>query len=146
MSRADLIEIIYQYKRKNDELTEENLDLSKKLSDRIIRLENSGSIAEAAMTLNGIFDAAQQAADDYLDSLKAANKSIEDRTVEILTDAKIKAEEVRAASERYYSEMKRRADAEYAEKIARAEEECEEMKRLLVRAAADGKRGSEESE
>lgn len=129
MSRADLIEIIYQYRRKNDELVEDNKKLAKKLSDRIIILENSGSIAEAAMSLNGVFEAAQQAADDYISSLKTANRSVEERISEILSEAKTKAEEVRAASERYYADMKFRADLEYAERIAEANKECERLKR-----------------
>lgn len=131
MSRADLIEIIYQYRRKNDELTEENKKLERKLSDRIIRIEDSGSIAEAAMSLNGVFESAQRAADDYIMSLKEANKGVEERISEILSDARRKAAEVRAASEKYYEDMRTRADIEYIEKLANAEKECERIRRQI---------------
>ena len=36
-------------------------------------MEDSGSIAEAALRLNGIFEAAQKAADQYLESVKVIN-------------------------------------------------------------------------
>lgn len=37
---------------------------------RIIELEEAGSIAEAALKLNGVFEAAQKAADQYIYNLK----------------------------------------------------------------------------
>ena len=39
--------------------------------DRTLRLEQVGSIAEAALSLNRVFEAAQAAADQYLESVKA---------------------------------------------------------------------------
>jgi len=36
-----------------------------------LRLEQVGSIAEAALSLNRVFEAAQAAADQYLESVKA---------------------------------------------------------------------------
>ena len=41
------------------------------LKDREITIEKSGSIADAAMQLSGVFQAAQEAADTYLKSIKA---------------------------------------------------------------------------
>lgn len=72
MSRAELIEIIYQYRMKTDELTAENDKLREQLDERIIKLDKSGSIAEAALSLNSVFEAAQNAANQYLESVKAS--------------------------------------------------------------------------
>ena len=41
-------------------------ELENQLADRRIRLEKAGNIAEAALQLNRIFEAAQKAADDYV--------------------------------------------------------------------------------
>ena len=41
-----------------------------KLEDRRMKIENSGSIAEAVLALNGFFEAAQAAADEYLKTVK----------------------------------------------------------------------------
>ena len=46
-------------------------DLHRQLADRTLRLEQVGSIAEAALSLNRVFEAAQAAADQYLESVKA---------------------------------------------------------------------------
>ncbi|MCD8126758.1 MAG: DNA repair protein [Clostridiales bacterium] len=72
MSRTELIEIIYALQQNERSLREENEDLRRRLEDKTIRIENAGSIAEAALSLNRIFEDAQAAAQQYLDSLRAA--------------------------------------------------------------------------
>ena len=70
LRREDLIEIIYQYQRRDQKLTAENEMLRRQLEDRRIRLQKAGSIADAALALSGVFEAAQKAADLYLQSLQ----------------------------------------------------------------------------
>ena len=71
LRREDLVEIIYQYQRREQRLTQENETLKNQLKERTIQIEQAGSIAQAALALNGVFEAAQQAADQYLESVKA---------------------------------------------------------------------------
>lgn len=49
-------------------------DLQEKLDDKHLQLQKVGSIAEAAISVNGVFEAAQKAADQYLDSVKDMTK------------------------------------------------------------------------
>lgn len=49
---------------------EENRDLRRKLENRQLIMENTGTLAEAAMKLSGIFEAADAAARIYLDSVE----------------------------------------------------------------------------
>ncbi len=70
MSRTELIEIIYALQQENKQLSNKNEDLCRQLEERRITLENSGSIAEAALALNKVFEDAQRAADQYLLSVK----------------------------------------------------------------------------
>lgn len=72
LSRTELLEMLLDVTRENDTLRAENQSLREQLEDKRIRLSESGSIAEAALKLNGIFEAAQKAADQYVDSVKAA--------------------------------------------------------------------------
>lgn len=71
MNRMELIEIIYALKQHEEELERQNANLRQQLADRTLRLEQVGSIAEAALSLNRVFEAAQAAADQYLESVKA---------------------------------------------------------------------------
>lgn len=79
MSRPELIEIIYALKSNEEVLKKKNAQLNEQLNDRTIRMEKAGSIAEASLQLNDIFTVAQEAADEYLNSIKAANESMEDK-------------------------------------------------------------------
>ena len=49
-------------------------DLEEHRTDRKIKLREAGSIAEAALRLNGIFEAAQAAADQYLENIERVCK------------------------------------------------------------------------
>ncbi|MBQ4447884.1 MAG: hypothetical protein II897_06285 [Clostridia bacterium] len=71
MRRADLIEIIYQLQQSEEALRGEVAALKAQLEDRRIRIERSGSVAEAALSLSGIFEAAQRAADLYMEEIGA---------------------------------------------------------------------------
>ena len=58
LSRADLLEMLLAQRKENEALRTE-LDAARAaLDDRRIALEKSGSIAEASLQLNGIFEAA----------------------------------------------------------------------------------------
>ena len=71
MSRTELVEIIFALKQSEDNLRAENAVLTAQLQDRQLRIENAGSIAQAALELNHVFEAAQAAADDYAASVRA---------------------------------------------------------------------------
>ncbi|MDD6411153.1 MAG: DNA repair protein [Oliverpabstia intestinalis] len=77
LSRQDLLEMLLESERYVKQLEEELEEARKQLDDRRIMIENSGSIAEAALKLNGIFEAAQAAADQYLENLENKYSDIE---------------------------------------------------------------------
>lgn len=70
LSRADLLELLLEERRENERLRMELEKANEKLSDRMIQLENVGSIAEAALQLNGVFEAAEEAASQYLENVR----------------------------------------------------------------------------
>ena len=70
LSRAQLIEIIYQLQLKQEELTADNDNLSKELTDKRIRVQNAGNIAEAALEIHNVMQTAQNAAQHYLDEIQ----------------------------------------------------------------------------
>jgi len=70
MSRRELLEIMLLQSKKIDELEHKIKEMNNLLDDKNILLSNCGSIAEAALKLNNIFEAAQNAADQYLKNIK----------------------------------------------------------------------------
>lgn len=75
MRRSELIEIIYALKTREEQLEHEVTELKEQLENRKIQLSHAGSIAEAALALNRVFEAAQAAADDYLHSIRGEENS-----------------------------------------------------------------------
>ena len=70
MKRKDLLEILLLQNKKITEFEEKNKYLEDKLNKKEIIIKESGSIAEASLKLTKIFEVAQKAADDYLESIK----------------------------------------------------------------------------
>lgn len=70
LKRVDLLELLISQSRENEELGHRLAEAEQKLADRQIKTDEAGSIAEAALRLNGVFEAAQAAADQYLENIK----------------------------------------------------------------------------
>lgn len=73
LNKLQLLELLAQQERELQALQEMLAVRDTELAERRIRIAQSGSIAEAALKLNGVFEAAQKAADQYLLSLQKEN-------------------------------------------------------------------------
>jgi Skp family chaperone for outer membrane proteins len=78
MSRAELLDIILEQSRQIDRLQRKLDAANAKLDERQIAIDNSGNIAEAALKLNGVFEAAQKAAEEYLANVQRSVKGEND--------------------------------------------------------------------
>lgn len=81
LKRTELLELLLEQSRSNDSLKlqlEENTlvidDLKRQLANRMIDIQNAGTIAEASFKLNGVFEAADNAAQQYLDNLQELHR------------------------------------------------------------------------
>ena len=70
LRRGELLEMLLEQTRENETLKKRIADLESQLEAREIVLRESGSIAEAALKLNGVFEAAQRAAEQYLENVR----------------------------------------------------------------------------
>ena len=98
LNRAQLIEIIYQLQLEIDKLNKEKQELERKLVDKRIRLSNAGNIADAALEINDCFRSAQNAAEQYLNEIKAMREETEEERQRILTEAQAEAEAIIAGA------------------------------------------------
>ena len=70
LRRDELLEILIAQSKKMDQMQAE-LDAARAaLDSREILLREAGSIAEAALRINGVFEAAQAAAQQYLENIR----------------------------------------------------------------------------
>jgi cell division septum initiation protein DivIVA len=101
LKRSDLISIIYEYQKRQDELLAEIDSIKTELDDKRIKISNAGSIADAVVGLDFLFETAQKTADDYLAQIKLRVEEAEKRAEEIIAEAEKKAAEIieKASSE-----------------------------------------------
>ena len=133
MRRTELVEIILALKQSEDRLRAENAALSAQLQERQIHIENAGSIAQAALELNKVFEAAQAAADEYVASVRAANKNT-NAPPALCAQAEAEAQQILAQAQTEAANLKARTqqqcDAEVdaaARKRAQTEADCKAM-------------------
>ena len=100
LSRAELIDIIYQFQLQIDTLTEKNQDLEQELADKRLRLSNAGNIADAVLEINNCFRSAQNAAEQYLNEIKAIREETEAERQRILTEARAEAAAIIAGAKK----------------------------------------------
>ena len=98
LSRSQLIEIIYQLQLQIDKLNEEKQALENELEDKRLRLQSAGNIAEAALEINDCFRSAQNAAEQYLNEIKAIREETDAERQRILKEAKAEAEAIIAGA------------------------------------------------
>ena len=141
LHRSDLLELLIAQEKENEQLRSQVAQLKARLEDRTIALEQAGSIAEASLQINGVFQAAQDAASQYLEeeSCQAANQ----RMAETEEACRRMEEETRRTCQEQLSSAQQAADRYWTEARQRMEEYCaahEELQKFL------GNRGGKDFE
>lgn len=108
LNRVELLQILIDQMKENEGLLAENKRLAQMLDDRRMDLKNCGSIAEAALELNGVFQAADAAAKEYVANARTASESAE----RMLKAARVKSKEIVVQAEKEAAQIKANAQAE----------------------------------
>ena len=99
LNRYQLLEMLIMQTERADKLQETLEAAESQLNDKEIRLTGLGSIAEASLQLSGVFDAAQTAADRYLEAAKKHAEELEEnaykKAAEILMQAQAQARRIK---------------------------------------------------
>ena len=70
LSRGELLEMLIAQTEENSQLKIRLKQAEAQLRDRRIEIDKAGSLAEAALSLNGVFQAAEAAAQQYLENIQ----------------------------------------------------------------------------
>ncbi len=76
LSRAELLEMLIATAKKLDRVEKELDSAKKELARRDVAVSNAGSLAEAALRLNRVFEDADAAARQYIDILRMRAESV----------------------------------------------------------------------
>lgn len=121
LSRSELLEMLIAQTKETEKLKVRLEEAEQKLANKTLVIEKAGSIAQASLQLNGVFEAAQKAADQYLDSVRTQTKQIASREKEVvvraerlLNETRSKCAALESETARKCEEMTRNAEAETA--------------------------------
>ncbi len=114
LSRRELVDIIYQLKKNEQEMQEEIESLKNELQDKRIRISTAGSIADAAMSVTNVFSTAQMTADIYLREIAYMKEETEKECEKKIEDAEKKVKEILADGEKKCDTLKAAYESEYA--------------------------------
>ena len=99
LNRYQLLELLIVQTDRADKLQAKLDIVEKQLENQELQISSLGSIAEASLQLKGVFQAAQDAADMYIDAAKKRAQEIEDaahkKAAEILVQAQAQARRIK---------------------------------------------------
>ena len=113
LGRRELVDIIYQLKKNEQEKQERIAALEEALQDKRIRVSVAGSIAEAAADITQILSAAQKIADLYLYEIAAMKEDTEKQCAAMIQEAQKKVDEMLSCGERQFAELNSHYKDEY---------------------------------
>lgn len=117
LGRRELLEMLIAQSRELKALQEKYDEAEKALQSKAIAINSSGSIAEAALKLNGVFEAAQAACRQYVDNITGEG-SFDKAVFQPASESREEAQRII-----------REAQEEKARMLLSAEHECAEMRR-----------------
>lgn len=94
LKRVELLQLLVEQSRELDALRRELEETKKQLADRSLHMQEAGSIAEASMQLNGVFEAAQRAADQYLESIRYQSEHVEEKCAALEAATRLRCEQM----------------------------------------------------
>ncbi len=108
-------------------LQAEVADLKQKLADRAIQIEKCGDLATAAMELNGVFTAAQEACKQYEENIKLRSDGIEEKCNEMLRETEIKCRRMERETEYNCRKKEREVDIKCREMEEETTYKCQHI-------------------
>ena len=139
LSRADLLQMLIDQSEELEALRKKCAAAESALAKKELMIDEAGSLADAVFKLNGIFESAQVASQQYLDNLKTLTHrrevlcvqkeneclekvgrilaDTEKRCLRMENDARVKSAEIiekaKAESQQYWDEISAKLDAYY---------------------------------
>ena len=120
LTRKQLLELLLKQTERADALQVELDEAKHQLQDRTLAESEAGSLAEAALRLNGIFEAADAAAAQYLDNLRERSERAEATAAEkadaMLRETEKRCREMEQACREELEAQRERLEQQYRHK------------------------------
>lgn len=114
LSKNEMMMVMHDQEQEIEKLKSQVEELQAKLDGYEIKVSESGSLAEAAAKVSGLFEAAQLTVDTYLKNMKKRDEESE----AVFADVQKQADQIIAEAEEVANKRLAAADAEIEEKWA----------------------------
>lgn len=145
MSRSELLQMLIVQAEENKALREQLDQARAELDSRRIAVEKAGNLAEAALSLNGVFQAAENAAQQYLENVRMANDLQENSGRDMQAKAEQEAADLVREARDYNRKVHAQADAYWKQVMARVEALLRDQEALRALIASPGREGNHEA-
>ena len=125
LHRTELLELLLEQSQKVQSLEERLAKAEQALQQRELDLKKAGSIAEASLMLNGVFEAAQRACQQYTENIECLSKRQEAVCAQMEQESREKADCILREAQEKAAETKRKAEKSAAETVAKAKQESQ---------------------
>ncbi|MGN1333965.1 MAG: hypothetical protein ACI4U1_02520 [Anaerovoracaceae bacterium] len=117
LSRSELLQMLISQMEENEVLNEKLKKTEEELNKRCIAVEKAGSLAEAALSINEVFKAADAAASQYIENIemlitkqetvcKNIQADAEKKALKIINDANEYKKKAKAEADNYWNQIK----------------------------------------
>lgn len=137
LSRSDLLEMLIAQTTETDRLKTRLEQAEAQLRERELAIDNFGSLAEAALSLNGVFDAADAAAQQYLENIQRINRQQDVIYLSLKEKAEKEIAQIRQEADEYSQKVHAEADAywkQVVDKAVKLLEDQESLKKMIMAA------------
>lgn len=125
LSRNDLLQMLLEQSREVQSLRAQLAEAQSALQDRTIAIDKAGSIAEASLQLNGVFQAAQAACQQYMDNISSLSQRQEEVCARMEAESRQRAEQMIADAQRQKEATERETQQYCAELLEKAKAESQ---------------------
>ncbi|HFU3975329.1 TPA: hypothetical protein ACGO2J_000287 [Streptococcus suis] len=126
LSRAELLEILIGQIKEKESLQTQLDDALMELRQRQLKIDKAGSIAEAALQVNAVFEAAQNAGAQYLENIERLSKEQQSICNGLMEDCEKKTVRIYAETQQKCRMMETDAQEKCDKMIADAKQQSQE--------------------
>lgn len=94
LNRAELLELLLVQTKETERLQKKLAKAEAELADRYLQIQNAGTLAQAVVQINGVMEAAQAAAQQYLDNIVQMEEEAKQRCEKMLSEARKEAAQI----------------------------------------------------
>lgn len=100
LSRAELLELLLEQTKETERLQKRLNEAETLLAERHLKLMEAGDIAHAALAVNNVMEAAQNAARQYLENIAAMEAAAKEKCEQLIREATRDAELILRSAEK----------------------------------------------